>query len=130
MTEITDYRALLGKCRGEDGEPLFRLDEIGPEGTASIDGVYGYLGGLLVLRRGAELLAFVNLCPHQGRALDWKPGEFLNHDKTMIQCEAHGALFRFEDGACVEGPCVGQGLVKVPLAIRDGAAYAADAAET
>jgi nitrite reductase/ring-hydroxylating ferredoxin subunit len=126
MAEITDYRQLLGKCRGEKGEPLFRLDEIGEGGTASIDGVYGFPGGLLVVRRGEEILVFVNICPHQGKPLDWEPGEFLNFEKTMILCEAHGALFRFEDGVCVEGPCLGEGLMKVPVVIRDGAAYAAE----
>jgi nitrite reductase/ring-hydroxylating ferredoxin subunit len=124
-TPITDYRQLLGPCRGEDGNPLFRLDEVQPEGTASFVGVYGFPEGLLVVRRGEEVMVYLNLCPHQMKPLDWEPGEFLTYDKDALICEHHGAVFRFEDGACVDGPCLGQGVMRVPVEIRDGAVYAA-----
>jgi nitrite reductase/ring-hydroxylating ferredoxin subunit len=122
---ITDYRQLLGPTRGEAGNPLFRLDEVPEDGEMSFVGVYGYPQGLLVVRRGDQVFAYLNSCPHEGRGLDWEPGKFMNYENSMIICEAHGASFRIDDGFCTEGPCKGTALMPVPLEIRDGAAYAA-----
>jgi nitrite reductase/ring-hydroxylating ferredoxin subunit len=78
---------------------------------------------VLAVRRGAQVLAYVNSCPHTGAPLDFQPGRFLNLDKTLIQCSTHGALFRIEDGFCVKGPCAGKSLVPVSVAIKDGAVH-------
>lgn len=76
---------------------------------------------VLAVRRGAQVFAYVNSCPHTGAPLDFQPGRFLNLDKTLIQCSTHGALFRIEDGFCVKGPCAGKSLVPVSVAVEDGA---------
>jgi hypothetical protein len=48
----------------------------------------------------------------------WKKDEYLNADGSRIQCSAHGALFRIEDGWCEIGPCVGERLTPVALERR------------
>jgi nitrite reductase/ring-hydroxylating ferredoxin subunit len=35
-------------------------------------------------------------------------------------CAHHSAMFRFEDGACVDGPCLGARLTAVPIRIENG----------
>jgi nitrite reductase/ring-hydroxylating ferredoxin subunit len=77
--------------------------------------------GVLAVRRGARVFAYVNSCPHTGAPLDFRPGRFLSLDKTLIQCSTHGALFRIEDGFCLKGPCAGKSLVPVPVVVEDGA---------
>ena len=39
---------------------------------------------------------------------------------TFIQCATHGALFRLVDGLCVYGPCAGEYLTAVAMAVVDG----------
>jgi nitrite reductase/ring-hydroxylating ferredoxin subunit len=56
-----------------------------------------------------ELRAWRNVCPHEGRRLDYAPGKFLI-DKQNLVCAAHGASFRLTDGFCVSGPCRGESL--------------------
>lgn len=75
---------------------------------------------LVVLRRGDEVRAFLNVCPHAGRRLDWAPGRFLI-DAGLLVCAAHGASFSIPDGRCVGGPCRGSTLSEVPVAVVDGA---------
>jgi nitrite reductase/ring-hydroxylating ferredoxin subunit len=66
------------------------------------------------------LLAWLNVCPHQGRRLDYAPGKFLI-DKGRLVCSAHGAIFRLEDGHCVAGPCRGSALREIPVRVsQDG----------
>ena len=63
---------------------------------------------LIVVRQGDGVKAYINLCPHIGSRLDGDIGQFLDdEDPTMLFCDSHAALFRIEDGVCVEGPCEG-----------------------
>lgn len=71
--------------------------------------------GWIVLRRGERLDAYINSCPHLRVPLDWQPGKFMDWDKLHLLCTTHGALFRFDDGYCVAGPCVGASLRRAPI---------------
>ena len=73
-----------------------------------------------LVRRGAVVRAFRNVCPHTGRFLNWKPDAFLTKDKSLIMCAGHGALFEPDAGMCVAGPCVGRALEPMPAAVEAG----------
>jgi len=77
------------------------------------------LKDILVVRRGEAVYAYVNHCPHTGSPLDWQPDQFLNLDRTLIQCATHLALFRIADGHCLSGPCAGQALTPVVVTLKD-----------
>jgi nitrite reductase/ring-hydroxylating ferredoxin subunit len=81
-----------------------------------------------VVRYGNEVRGFVNRCPHVGHPLNLQPHRFLTPDRAMILCSSHGALFEKDAGRCLAGPCAGQLLRAVPLAvIGDLVLIAADA---
>jgi len=47
-------------------------------GFAEVEAVIdGDAESLILHRRGAEVRAWLNVCPHAGRRLDWAPGRFL-----------------------------------------------------
>ena len=77
------------------------------------------LRDIFLVRRGTAVYAYVNHCPHTGSPLDWQPDQFLNLDRTLIQCATHLALFRIDDGYCVAGPCAGQALTAVTVTLED-----------
>ena len=76
---------------------------------------------LFLVRTGGQVYCYSNSCPHTGAPLNWEPDRFLDIDQRYIQCATHGALFRIEDGLCVQGPCAGQALAAVQAVVRDGA---------
>lgn len=78
---------------------------------------------LVLVRKGDDVFAYVNSCPHIGAPLEIRPGHFLTLDKSHINCINHGAQFRIEDGYCVLGPCVGMSLKPVDAVIEDGKVY-------
>ena len=80
----------------------------------------GGMSGILVVRRGLHVYAYLNTCPHAGSPLDWVPDQFLDLNREYIQCATHGALFRIEDGVCMYGPCAGDRLTPVPTAVEAG----------
>ncbi|WP_372018495.1 Rieske (2Fe-2S) protein [Pseudoxanthomonas sp. 10H] len=85
------------------------------------------LGGdpesLLLYREGAGVRAWLNVCPHAGRRLDWAPGQFLRSREGLLVCAAHGASFELQGGQCVAGPCRGDALRAVAVEVRDGAVW-------
>jgi nitrite reductase/ring-hydroxylating ferredoxin subunit len=74
----------------------------------------------MLVRVGDEVHAYVNRCPHAGRQLNIMPDRFLTPDGSLIQCQAHGALFEKTTGECVGGPCVGESLTRVSVVVIDG----------
>ena len=62
---------------------------------------------VIIFRDGEGVRAWLNVCPHAGRRLDYAPGEFLRTPGGLLMCAVHGATFSLTDGQCVGGPCVG-----------------------
>ena len=75
---------------------------------------------LIVTRHQGTPRAWLNVCPHAGRALNWAPDKFLTDEHGRLVCAAHGAVFEPADGACVAGPCLGSALRAVAVVERDG----------
>lgn len=99
---------------------LCRLDEM-PDGEAMALDVRlpGGEESVILLRRGGQVSAWLNICPHAGRRLDWAPGKFLL-SKGLLVCAAHGACFGLDSGECVSGPCRGERLRSVPVRVEQG----------
>ena len=115
-TGATDGRAPTGRvlCRLEDiadGQGKgFTLDAgAGGSGSEARD--------IFVVREGGAVHGYVNSCPHLGTPLDWQGDRFVSDDSGLIMCATHGAQFEIEDGACVSGPCAGQSLEAVAVAL-------------
>ncbi|KFN42036.1 hypothetical protein N787_04510 [Arenimonas metalli CF5-1] len=88
-----------------------------PEGLSETEvEIDGEPQSLVLRRHGDQLKAWLNICPHAGRRLDWAPGRFLV-DQGRLVCAAHGASFEMEHGQCVAGPCKGASLVAVAVTV-------------
>jgi nitrite reductase/ring-hydroxylating ferredoxin subunit len=74
--------------------------------------IAGETESIIVHRVGNRIDAWLNICPHQGRRLDYAPGKFLI-DRGRLVCAAHGAVFELPEGRCVAGPCLGSHLRRV-----------------
>jgi nitrite reductase/ring-hydroxylating ferredoxin subunit len=71
-----------------------------------------------VVRKGQEVFAYLNRCPHAGHPLNWQPNDFLTHDQQLLICRSHGAQFEIATGTCVIGPCTGARLKSIPVKIE------------
>jgi len=75
---------------------------------------------VLLFRRGVDVRAYVNSCPHFSMPLNAHPDEFILLQHERIMCAWHCAVFRLQDGHCIEGPAQGMGLDPVPVELLDG----------
>lgn len=106
--------------------PLIALDRLADGALAEVEAdLGGDAGSLILYRDGDQVRAWLNVCPHAGRRLDWAPGEFLKSREGLLVCAVHGASFELQQGQCVAGPCRGQALQVVPLVVRDGGVWLA-----
>ena len=107
-------------------EPLVSLDALAEGALAEVEAVLdGDAESLVVYRQGTAVRAWLNVCPHAGRRLDWAPGQFLKSREGHLVCAAHGAAFELEGGQCVSGPCRGDALRLVAVEVRDGQVWLA-----
>lgn len=101
--------------------PLLAVEAIADGGFAEVEAlVDGDQESLVLFREGQRVRAWLNICPHAGRRLDWAPGQFLRAKSGDLVCAAHGASFSLDDGLCVAGPCKGESLRSVDVAVVDG----------
>lgn len=101
--------------------PLIALDTIVDGGFAEAEAaIDGDMESIVIHRQGEQVTAFLNICPHAGRRLDWSPGQFLKSREGHLVCAAHGASFALDSGQCIAGPCKGDRLRAVAVAVRDG----------
>lgn len=106
--------------------PLLRLDQIEEGGLAETQAqLDGDAESLIVHRDGAGVRAWLNVCPHAGRRLDWAPGKFLRNKDGQLVCAVHGATFELAGGVCVAGPCRGAALRAVAVDVREDAVWLA-----
>lgn len=108
------------------GSPLIALERLADGGFAAVEATLdGDAEPLILYRHGDAVRAWLNICPHAGRRLDWAPGQFLQSKDGLLVCAAHGASFELTDGGCVAGPCRGDALRAVAVVIRDGSVWLA-----
>ncbi len=81
-----------------------------------------FLSGF-VIRRGRNLYAYVNHCPHNGSRLDWVPGDLFDETGKYLICATHGAIFEPQTGNCVDGPCINQKLIELPVKMQQETIY-------
>jgi len=103
-------------------KPLVGLESLADGALAEVVAELepGQEESLVLFRDGQAVRAWLNVCPHAGRRLDWAPGQFLKSRDGHLVCAAHGASFELGGGQCVAGPCRGESLRQVAVEVRDG----------
>ena len=75
--------------------------------------------GLVLLRSGDQVKAYVNRCAHFGVPLAAKQEQLIFKPHISISCNVHYARYRWSDGVCEYGDCEGESLSPVPLHISE-----------
>ncbi|MER3546937.1 MAG: ferredoxin [Rhodanobacteraceae bacterium] len=105
--------------------PLCRVTDIPDGGVLGLDLAEPDSDGLILTRKGDEVRAWWNVCPHAGRRMDYAPNLFLFKD-GQLTCAVHGATFVLgQEALCVAGPCRGESLTPVELRVIDGKVFRA-----
>ncbi len=108
------------------GTRLGSLDEIQPGSVKEyIFGRGTTVFSMFVVRQGANVYGYLNICPHYSQPLNYRRGQFLNDDGTRLRCTMHFAEFRIEDGFGVSGAAERCWLDPVPVIVKGNDLYVA-----
>jgi nitrite reductase/ring-hydroxylating ferredoxin subunit len=114
---LRDRRRMEEESR-EGGRVIARVDELAPGSVKKfwlICQKYR-LDGFLINDQG-NFHAYVNRCRHMPTPLDFVRDDFLSDDGRFLRCYTHGALYEFGTGLCVDGPCKGESLYRLPVRV-------------
>jgi nitrite reductase/ring-hydroxylating ferredoxin subunit len=79
---------------------------------------------LVVRDQDGDLHAYLNECRHIPIPLDAGPrASRVMNEAGHLRCLTHGAIFRVSDGLCIDGPCEGLALFRLPVEVEDGIVY-------
>ena len=99
---------------------LCRLDDLPDGDSRGFDPYASGRDSVFVVRQAKNVYAYQNACPHvNGAPLAWKKNRYLNAARDRIVCHGHGAEFDIVSGLCMLGPCKGQRLTGLTLALSD-----------
>ena len=71
---------------------------------------------MLAIRRGNQVRAYVNACPHVWLPLTFRSPRVLSMDGARLVCSNHYAEFAVEDGRAIAGPVEpGCALTRIPV---------------
>ncbi|MBP7564420.1 MAG: Rieske 2Fe-2S domain-containing protein [Burkholderiaceae bacterium] len=82
---------------------------------------------LLLVRKGGQVHAWVDRCPHLQISMRVGEQPFMLKDGSHVQCRQHFAVFRSDDGVCVRGPCEGRKLTRVAVREEGGQVWRCEA---
>jgi nitrite reductase/ring-hydroxylating ferredoxin subunit len=106
---------------------LCAFDQVPDGGALGFEATLrGQATAVIAVRRGTQVWVYRNRCPHFSIPLDYQPGLFSTYQTRLLMCAHHGAMFRFEDGRCIDGPCEGANLDSVPVYEQDGVLWLAE----
>ena len=99
---------------------LCRLEQLPDGASRGFDPFGAGYDTLFIVRRGAQLHAWRDACPHlHGVGMAWRKDAYLNASGDRIVCSAHGAMFDVVTGRCLLGPCEGQFLQPVAVSVSE-----------
>jgi nitrite reductase/ring-hydroxylating ferredoxin subunit len=81
-------------------------------GNETIDG--------FVINFQGRFYAYSNRCCHIPIPFDCVDNEFFTRDKRHLICLIHGATYEPNTGLCIDGPCPGEYLDVIPVAVKQG----------
>ena len=117
---LRDQARMKQESRTE-GRVIARVDEMRPGSVKKFWLVCQKyrVDGFLINYQG-KFHAYVNRCRHMTTPLDFVRYQFFTEDGQRLICMTHGALYEPDSGLCIEGPCRGLSLYRLPVLVDQG----------
>jgi len=103
-----------------DTTKIASLEDI-PNNQAKVFEVDGLQ--IVIARRDNKVWGYKNVCPHLGIGLNSAGDKMTTFDDSYLICTMHGAMFEFETGFCVGGPCASRSLIPVKVEVSENHIY-------
>ena len=117
---LRDQARMLQESR-PGGRVIARVEEVGPGSVKKFCLIcQKYRLDAFLINYQGTFHAYVNRCRHMTTPLDFVRYQFFTEDGSRLVCLTHGALYEPASGLCVEGPCKGLSLYRLPVLVDRG----------
>ncbi len=117
---IRDKRRMQSESR-PGGRVIARAEEIAPGSVKKFWLIcQKHRVDAFLVNHDNQFHAYVNRCRHMTTPLDFVRDQFFSEDGRHLMCYTHGALYEPATGICVEGPCKGESLYRLPVRVEQG----------
>jgi nitrite reductase/ring-hydroxylating ferredoxin subunit len=117
---LRDRRRMAGESR-DGGRAIAKVGDLTPGSVKKFWLIcQKYRLDAFLINDHGSFYAYVNRCRHMATPLDFVRDEFLSDDGRFLRCYTHGALYEFATGLCVDGPCKGESLYRLPVRVDQG----------
>lgn len=109
----------------DDARLICKSDELrdGGSGVRFETDYFGEKTPAFAIRFRGQVRGYLNRCAHVPMELDWRAGEFFDHDGIHLICSTHGALYDAGTGRCAGGPCGQTPLVRLIMRESQGKVF-------
>ena len=115
-----DRRRMADESRG-GGRVIAKVDDLTPGSVRKFWLIcQKYRLDAFLINDQGSFHAYVNRCRHMPTPLDFVRDEFISDDGRFLRCYTHGALYEFATGLCIDGPCKGESLYRLPVRVDRG----------
>lgn len=117
---LRDKVRMLQESRS-GGRVIARVEEMGPGSVKKFWLIcQKYRIDAFLINYQGTFHAYINRCRHMTTPLDFVRYQFFTGDGSHLVCLTHGALYEPASGLCVEGPCKGFSLYRLPVRVAEG----------
>lgn len=117
---LRDKSRMEGESRSA-GRVIARVEELGPGSVKKFWLIcQKYRVDCFLINDRGNFHAYINRCRHMTTPLDFVRYQFFTEDGRNLICLTHGALYEPDSGLCVEGPCKGLSLYRLPVVVDQG----------
>ena len=114
---LRDRRRMAGESR-DGGRVIAKVGDLTPGSVKKFWLIcQKYRLDAFLINDSGSYHAYVNRCRHMPTPLDFVRDEFLSDDGKFLRCYTHGALYEFATGLCIDGPCKGESLYRLPVRV-------------
>jgi nitrite reductase/ring-hydroxylating ferredoxin subunit len=109
----------MQRHRRSGGWAVASTEELGPGSVKKFQLIcQRYRIEAFLVNHQGQFHAYVNRCRHMATPLDFIRDQFLSEDGRYLMCYTHGALYEFGTGVCIDGPCKGAELYRLPVRVE------------
>lgn len=113
--------ARMGRESRLGGRVIVRVEEMAPGSVKKFWLIcQKYRLDCFLINYQGKYHAYINRCRHMTTPLDFVRYQFFTEDGKQLICLTHGAIYQPETGLCVDGPCKGLSLYRLPVLVDQG----------
>ncbi len=114
-------KSQMEQMDGQVGRVIARAEEVTPGSVKKFWLIcQKYRIDCFLVNERGSYHAYINRCRHMATPLDFIRNQFHTDERRNLICMMHSAIYEPHSGLCIDGPCKGLSLYRLPVLVDQG----------